>query len=480
MPRRPKLEKRTTTVIVDDTPITVVLHPPTGSRKSWYAYWNGLVSSKSTGQPKYDDAVLAVEHMLKSGGKRASLQETVLSDEELESLQRVHFTRKTDPDARSRAAKTLEDCLDALNAFKALSGLPRIATATPDDCARFQTKALTLPKDWRQARPNREEDSPRPNVEEVERLSPNTVHKWSRQLQAAFERANQNASRRKCVRGVVDQRKLLSSNPWGQFTWIEGRDRGIRQFDGHELLSLLSYLESAWKGVAVAPAAAKVFLWSACRKLEVATLSWDSLRDVGGEFHFEVIGKHRRRKWFRIPPTVYHELLDLRTDSPFVFAGYSEQLRQFHSRSPNWLRKVQNHFNPGHFGRWFYYRVKDWAAEHGKGDAYVYIFRKTTLQHARRGEDINRLVATDAGVSEGVLVKNYVQERDEELWARSNRTYARIIASIPQEVARRYGHVEDGRTALEHQVQAAFEAGNWDLAGELTARLAKDQRSQAG
>lgn len=40
------------------------------------------------------------------------------------------------------------------------------------------------------------------------------------------------------------------------------------------------------------------------------------------------------------------------------------------------------------------------------------MFRKTTLRYGRRGEDINRQVASDARVSEST---NYVKETDEEL-----------------------------------------------------------------
>ena len=87
--------------------------------------------------------------------------------------------------------------------------------------------------------------------------------------------------KRKCVRGVVPVEKLLAANPWSQFTWIEGSNRPIRQFDSIELLSLLEHFKSHWGGVPVAVLAAKVFLWSACRKSEVAGLTWSSLRLVG-------------------------------------------------------------------------------------------------------------------------------------------------------------------------------------------------------
>jgi hypothetical protein len=300
MPRKPKLEKKSVTVIVNGTPITVVLHPPTKARKSWYAYWKGLVSSVSTGQTKLEDAILVADNMVKNGGKRASVEDTVLSDEEFEAIQRAHFDRKQDPKARSRAMKSLDACLEAIDAFKSISELLKITLATADDCAAFQRKALSLPKNWRHKYPN--------SQEKVDCLSANTVLKWSGALQAAFERANRNSGK-KCVRGVVDDKKLLTENPWKQFNWIEGKERPIRQFDGDELVSLLDYFEKQWSGVTVAGSVAKICLWSWSRRHEVMGLSWSMLRVVGGEYHFEIEGKWGVKKWFRIPEGLYRELV---------------------------------------------------------------------------------------------------------------------------------------------------------------------------
>ena len=36
----------------------------------------------------------------------------------------------------------------------------------------------------------------------------------------------------------------LTENPWRKFSWIEGYDKPIRQFDAEELISLLDYLGS--------------------------------------------------------------------------------------------------------------------------------------------------------------------------------------------------------------------------------------------
>src|SRR5579859_512024 len=114
MPRKPKREKKAITVVVNGKPITVTLHPPSGRRTSWFAYWNGLIASKSTGQSEFEQAVIVSESMVKSGGKQPVLADAVLSDEEFEKIQRAHFSRKQDPAAKVRSDKTLVDCMKAI------------------------------------------------------------------------------------------------------------------------------------------------------------------------------------------------------------------------------------------------------------------------------------------------------------------------------------------------------------------------------
>jgi hypothetical protein len=167
MPRKPKLEKQTITIVVNGTPIAVILHPPTGPRASWYAYWNGLSSSKSTGQRNLSDAIIAAENMIRNGGRQAHLNDTVLMDEEFEQIQLLHYGRKQDPAARARAEKSLFSCMNAITAFREILGLKPITRATPDDCAAFQRKALTLPKNWRHRFPN--------SKKEVERRFPRSL-----------------------------------------------------------------------------------------------------------------------------------------------------------------------------------------------------------------------------------------------------------------------------------------------------------------
>ncbi len=164
-----------------------------------------------------------------------------------------------------------------------------------------------------------------------------------------------------------------------------------------------------------------------------------------------------------------------------MFAIYNDQLRQFHQQEERpWLAaKVNAEFDPINLGYWFYERVKDWSKTCSGGPACVDIFRKTLLQYARSGEDVNRQVAADARPGEGVMMTNYVKETDEEMRQKSNRNYRRIAASLPPAVAKRYGYEEASPKSLRDQLKAAVEAKNWDLAQRLTAELAKRDR-QAG
>lgn len=306
------------------------------------------------------------------------------------------------------------------------------------------------------------------------------------------------------MRGVVANGKLLTSNPWMQFTWIGGTERPIRHFDDADLLSFLTFLEATWRGVPIAATAAKVFLWSCCRKLEVVGLKWEDTRLVfedgrAGQprvigisewekavekprlrqFHFYVDAKMGVERRFRVPEALFQELLAQRTDSEFVFAAYTDQIRQVHADNHGCLKKIKDEFTAQNFGRWFYERVREWSASHPQGSAYVHIFRKTALQFALDGEEdeASKKVADDAGVTEGVLLGHYAQPK---LWRKSNRTYRRILDSLPAEVAQRYGHAEDERSKLERQLRQAVDAQNWELVATLSARLGKERRPETG
>src|ERR1017187_3034817 len=132
MPRKKTNHKHTITVVVGGMPVAVILHPPIGTRSCWYAYWNGLVASRSTGQRNLEDAIVVAENMVRNRGRRADLNDTVLSDQEFEEIQRARFGRKTDEKARHRAKKSLDSCFEGIAAFREITGLIPITLATPD------------------------------------------------------------------------------------------------------------------------------------------------------------------------------------------------------------------------------------------------------------------------------------------------------------------------------------------------------------
>ena len=106
-----------------------------------------------------------------------------------------------------------------------------------------------------------------------------------------------------------------------------------------------------------------------------------------------------------------------------------------------------------------------------------HVFRKTALQHARSGEDLNERVANDAKVSASVMLGHYVTEGDEELRQASNRTYQRIAASLPAEVARRYGDRPQIAIFLPTSCRRRSRR-DWPLVERISPELAKREQDR--
>ena len=204
-------------------------------------------------------------------------------------------------------------------------------------------------------------------------------------------------------------------------------------------------------------------------------LKWASCRIVGGEIHFETVGKWGVEKWFRFPHGLYEELQAIKTDSPFVFAAYNQQARLFHLKHnrPTDADLVTKEFSIENLARWFERRLTRWSKTLPKGRASVHVFRKTSLQYARQGEDINDQVARDARVGTAVMMKHYIKETAPERRNASNRTFYRIAASLAPSTARRYGHLiaQTSREDLEKAIQAAVVAKDWSRVSQLSAEL---------
>ena len=69
------------------------------------------------------EAVIAAEDMVRNNGSRTTLESNILTDEEFEEIQRAHYAKEKDPKEAKRAENTLRTCLEAMSAFKKISGL---------------------------------------------------------------------------------------------------------------------------------------------------------------------------------------------------------------------------------------------------------------------------------------------------------------------------------------------------------------------
>ena len=120
-----------------------------------------------------------------------------------------------------------------------------------------------------------------------------------------------------------------------------------------------------------------------------------------------------------------------------------------------------------------YRQVSRWSKTLPNGSAYLHVFRRTSLQYARRGEDINRLVANHASLTTAVMMASYADEDDEELRHRSNRTYSQILSSLPVDVACGYGYREKPSDRLIEKLDLARSQEQWNEVVELADALVK-------
>ena len=66
---------------------------------------------------------------------------------------------------------------------------------------------------------------------------------------------------------------------------------------------------------------------------------------------------------------------------------------------------------------------------------------------------------------------SYTEEEDEELRHKSNRTYRRILTSLPVAVASRYGYVEKPSDRLIERLDSARTRDDWNEVARLAVAL---------
>ena len=98
---------------------------------------------------------------------------------------------------------------------------------------------------------------------------------------------------------------------------------------------------------------------------------------------------------------------------------------------------------PYNLGDWFYNRIAEWSQSLPGRRCRSMCSVRPRCCNTLVAEDVNRLVEHRSRVkSENVMMTNYVKETDDEMRRKNTRTFQRIIASLPAEVAEGYGYSE--------------------------------------
>ncbi len=80
-------------------------------------------------------------------------------------------------------------------------------------------------------------------------------------------------------------------------------------------------------------------------------------------------------------------------------------------------------------------------------------------------------------MSESVLRGHYVNPT---LWRKSNRSYLRILAGLPPDLAVLFGYIEDQRERLlSRELEVAKDQGDWSLVADLE-RLKREPLTGSG
>jgi hypothetical protein len=266
---------------------------------------------------------------------------------------------------------------------------------------------------------------------------------------------------------------LLSANPFEQVQWVEVDNKIIRQFGRDELKSLLS-----WKFVGGCPLVslfAKISLWACGRLEEMTELRWDWVDSEGYISIPDEKAKWGKGKMFRIPLCTLAELERYRTESPFVWAGYVDQLRDYHKTTGHGssASKVKD-FNPQRLRISFQKWIGQWSRMNKVEGLSHHAFRRTGLQWSREGQlrSSESVYAQASNVGLDVADKHYTT-KPKRIWA--NITYRNIASEIEgdSELASMMGsNSSSTRTIITiEDVQAALAQGNYEEANRLLALL---------
>lgn len=447
------------TVEKDGQILTVYLHPPGTFRNPNYWAWTCKkvnINGRSLKVGTFAEAKERVFAWFKAEPireERVRQERAILSWDDWEAIQVDHTSKRTTKD-RVRAERMLTECRKAQRLIVAITGAEHASAVDADTVGRFQIECrIRISKYGR----------PYGNT---------TIRKTLAHLSASFNRCNRKAGK-KCVRGVVVADKLLDGNPFEQVQWVEADDKPVRQFTVEQLKSFFG-----WKIIGHCPLIslfAKTSLWACGRLEEMTELRWDWVDSAGYISIPDDAAKWGKGKAVRVPPAFLAELQRHRSDSPFVWAGYVEQLRDYHlTRGHRASAHKLKGFAPQRLRVTFQKWIAEWGDDSKATDGLSHHnFRKTGLQWSRE----NQLRSTEgdfaraANVTLDVAKKHYTTT-PQRIWA--DLVFRNIASELgkDEELAVMMGFEKATAPITPMDaVQAAINAGDWDEAARLLKRL---------
>jgi len=450
------------TIPTDGELLTVYLHPPgtVGNTRYWaFSCREASITKKSLKCNSLKDAKLtAIKLLTAPKSEDESKSEETLTWGDWDSIQVAYYRKKAN---EKRANRTLEECRKAMRLFVRITGAPDASSVDADMVDRFQSEGV-----------QRKKGDGKP-------YSASTVWKTMAHMSSSFNRCRISAGKR-CVRGVVDQSKLLMVNAFEEVNWIEPTQPRKLQFSREGLKAFLAWAYLA--GCPLLSLFAKVSLWARGRIEEMSELGWDWIDDQGYVGIPDEQAKWGKGKLVKIPLLLVEELRRYRGSGPFVWERYVEQVRDYH-RNTGHLASAHKmlDFSPARLKVHFQKQIQRWAKTSENVGLSHHAFRRTGLQWSREGQlrMYEAEYAKSSNLSLGVADSYYTRDPRH---LRADIVFRSIAGelSADRELAEMMGlrmpAPEEGVTV--ESVENAIRQGNLDEAERLLVLL-KSQRKES-
>lgn len=400
------------TVDVDGFDIPAVLRPPRSGRVCYEVRWkvDGGWKSRSTGQTVLCEAKRVARDIVRgnrveSSNGKASHSEAGLSFEQFEQVQEKHYGLSAN---QRKAAKTLAKFTTVWGDFKRFLEEERRG--------RIQTVQQVT-----------EEVS----LEYLEWLKAKAASAYGIKSKVAVLGAAWNRVRRGHPKSkkTISQAEKCSNNPWeeirGELPQTPDTDPVQLNLEQGELQKLLAALD----GRPVAQLLIKVSLFAAGRLEEMTLSQWDWVDDQGYVDIPDEVAKRGKGRVVRLPPSILSQLRAHRIPgSPYIFAGFTEELRRRSLRHSSRIRE----FHPGTYDLICKHVVKA-AKKAGLDGVSHHALRRTAMELSDQGEEIKPTEESSKNL--GTTTKNkqrfYVRKtHGKTYYLRADRLYESISMSL--------------------------------------------------